>query len=78
MALLEAGVLLADLSAGGRHGDITELSLYRGDAKSSILVPGAFTIRDSDPGFGVLFETSEPAPRVFIVAEGDVLRLFAD
>jgi hypothetical protein len=74
VAAVTGGVVLADM-APGQHPR-TELTLLRGGARTRVEVGGAYVLRDSRPGVGVLLQTMDPAPRLFLVGEKELLSLF--
>lgn len=75
LAVLENGILLADLQASA-SGPETVLTLVTSTSTRAVRVRGAFAIRDSRPGLGVLFQTDSPVPNVFLVSERSVLQVF--
>jgi hypothetical protein len=74
VAMVTGGVVVADVVPGAHAR--TELALLRGGAEQRVEVSGVYALRDSRPGLGVLLQTMDPAPRLFLVSEKDVLSLF--
>jgi|GEM_PF-2412130 len=78
IATVPGGVVIAEVVFGTAGSEFTELTLRRKDgSEAKISVPGSFELRDSRPGVGVLMSATDPAPRVFLVSEGDLLALFS-
>lgn len=70
------GVVLGELEYLGSHRDRTELALLDGGRERKVSFTGAWVIRDSRPGTGVLVSTNDPVPQVFLVRENDFLEMF--
>ncbi|HEU0076716.1 MAG TPA: hypothetical protein VFQ76_03645, partial [Longimicrobiaceae bacterium] len=76
IAALPGGTLVADQVVGGAgEGTRTRLWGTRRGARWTATLPGAYLLRDSRPGVGVLVEADEPVPHLFVLREGDVARV---
>jgi hypothetical protein len=76
MVAVAGGVVIGEI-VRERDGASTELTFVSlsGDRKT-VKVPGSYVLRDSREGVGVLVSSSEPAPRVFLIGEDELKRLF--
>lgn len=79
MAAVPGGVVLAArvLPAPGDSAT-TELTLVTAKGERTVVVPGAYTLRDTHPRLGVLVSTTDPVPRLFTVSPDDLRRLFPE
>ncbi|MEK7667102.1 MAG: hypothetical protein AAB409_00450 [Gemmatimonadota bacterium] len=75
VANLRSGLLLADMEfrITGRFEGFTRFTLISPRRTVRVSVPGVYMIRDSRPGLGVLFSSSDPVPHVFVVHEDSLL-----
>lgn len=77
LAFASGTPVAASLVFGGRdEPNRTEFIRLAGAEPGRARLDGIFTLRDSRPGVGVLLESPEPVPHVFLVSERDFLRLF--
>lgn len=71
LAALPHGVLTADVNPlRGEDAQGTWFTGFYGPSKVEARMPGAYVIRDSRSDVGVLLETDDPVPHLFIVPAG--------
>lgn len=77
MAAVQGGVVVAAqvVPKPGQPKE-TELTLITPSGEFTVLVTGAYTLRDSHPLLGVLVSTADPIPRLFSVSESDLRAMF--
>ncbi|WP_396214982.1 hypothetical protein [Gemmatimonas sp.] len=70
-------VVIARIILGkSAESSVTELVMPFTEPRRIVRIPGAFVLRDSRPGVGVLVEAMEPVPQVFLMPEDSLLALF--
>jgi hypothetical protein len=79
IAELPGGLVVADqvVARVDAEGGATNTRLWgtrRGGSWSATL-PGAYLLRDSRPGVGVLVQADEPVPHLFLLRESDLARM---
>lgn len=77
LAALGSGFVQADLAvAKTPRESATILEMTRDGRSRRISVPGFYVLRDSRPGVGVLVESEDPVPQLFLLGEDTFLGLF--
>lgn len=75
MVVADQVVARVDAAGGATH---TRLWGTRRGGSWSATLPGAYLLRDSRPGVGVLVQADEPVPHLFLLRESDLARMPAD